>query len=55
MKYLASFLALCATALCATQYEAPAVAPGSITPPNHISPLSKFTTPTPNCKYLLSS
>ncbi len=38
MKYLASFLTLCATAFCATQYEAPSVAPGSITPPNHITP-----------------
>ena len=38
MKYLAPFLTLCATAFCATQYEAPPAAPGSITPPNHITP-----------------
>ncbi len=38
MKYLAFFLTLCATTFYATQYAAPPVAPGSVTPPNHITP-----------------
>ncbi len=38
MKYLISFLALCATAFSATQYETPHSTSGSVTPQDHVTP-----------------